>query len=126
MKTMNNAEPQRPVKQTEVPRSYLTPRVNITENKDGYLLQAEMPGVNKSGLEVSLDGNDLVIVGRRNGGDFGAALYRESKDMDFRREFELDPSIDAGKIAARMDNGVLTLTLPKAEQVKPRKISVSG
>jgi HSP20 family protein len=49
------------------------------------------------------------------------ALWREN----FRRVFELDPSIDTNKISAKMDPGILTLTLPKAEHVKPRKITVS-
>jgi HSP20 family protein len=47
-------------------------------------------------------------------------IHRESRSESFRRTFELDPSIDAGKISATMEQGVLTLTLPKAEQVKPR------
>ncbi len=55
----------------------------------------------------------------------GTLIHRESRRKNFRRAFELDPSIDAGKISARIEQGVLTLTLPKAEQVKPRKIAVS-
>ena len=55
----------------------------------------------------------------------GTIIHQESRSENFRRVFELDPSIDTGKIAARMDQGILTLTLPKAEQVKPRKITVS-
>jgi HSP20 family protein len=54
----------------------------------------------------------------------GEPLFRESRDVDFRRVFELNPAIDTGKISARMDQGILTLTLPKSERVKPRKISV--
>jgi HSP20 family protein len=55
----------------------------------------------------------------------GTLIHRESRTEDFRRVFELDPSIDTSKISARIDQGFLTLTLPKAEQVKPRKIAVS-
>jgi HSP20 family protein len=106
--------------------SYVSPRVNITETKDGYLLQAEMPGVNKDGLEISLEGNELTLTGRRHADVSGLELlYRESNQRDFRRTFVLDPTIDCGKIEAKMDNGVLLLTLPKAEQVKPRKIKVT-
>jgi HSP20 family protein len=104
---------------------WLQPQVNIVETKDGYLLEAEMPGVGKDGLEVLLEGNELTIVGRRNQGMGDAQLvYRESYDRDFRRAFELDPTIDTQSISARMDSGVLYLELPKAEKVKPRKISV--
>lgn len=107
-------------------RGYLHPPVNVVETKEGYLLEAEMPGVSKDGLEVLLEENELTIVGHRGGfAPAGAQpLYRESVDRDFRRSFVLDPTIDTAKISARMERGVLTLTLPKAEKVKPRKISV--
>ena len=52
-------------------------------------------------------------------------IYRESKPVGFRRVFELDPAIDTGKISAKIENGLLTLSLPKAEAVKPRRITVS-
>ena len=108
-------------------RGYVSPRGNITETKDGYLLQAEMPGVNKEGLEILLEGNELTLVGHRHPETPGMGLvYRESTGRDFRRMFALDPTIDTSKIDARMENGVLHLHLPKAEQVKPRKITVTG
>ena len=107
-------------------RRYVSPRVNITETKEGYLLEAEMPGVNKEGLEILLEGNELTLVGRRAEAPRDLELvYRESGDYDFRRSFALDPTIDGGKIEAKMENGVLCLILPRAEQLKPRKITVS-
>jgi HSP20 family protein len=85
-----------------------------------------MPGVNKEGLEISVENNELTITGRRDLAQIeGTLIHRESRTEDFRRVFELDPSIDTSKISARIDQGFLTLTLPKAEQVKPRKIAVS-
>jgi HSP20 family protein len=117
-RTTNDAKPE--------PRNYLSPHVNIFETKEGYVLEAEMPGVNKDGLEVTLEGSELIIVGRRLPlSEAAELLYRESTPRDFRRVFELDPSIDTGKIAARMEQGVLTLSLPKAERVKARKIAVT-
>jgi len=112
--------------QTETnPEQYITPEVNIFETQDGYVVEAEMPGVNKSGLEVTLEGNELTIVGRRELPELpGQAVHRESRTAHFRRVFELDPMIDAAKINARMDQGILKLTLPKSEKVKPRRISV--
>ncbi|MEW6160522.1 MAG: Hsp20/alpha crystallin family protein [Verrucomicrobiota bacterium] len=105
---------------------FLLPPVNINETKDGYMLEAEMPGVNKEGLEVLLEGNELTLVGRRQTEVEGASLvYRESSPRHFRRTFVLDPSIDTAHINARMENGVLKLWLPKAEQVKPRRIAIS-
>jgi len=106
-------------------RELLSPEVNICETKDGYVLQAEMPGVNKEGLEITLEDNELTIVGHRRVDPLsGEALFRESRDADYRRVFELDPAIDTGKVSARIAQGVLTLTLPKCERVKPRKIAV--
>jgi HSP20 family protein len=107
-------------------RPFITPEVNIFENKDSYVLEAEIPGVSKAGLEITLEGNELTIVGRREGSELRAALlYRESAVADYRRVFELDPAIDTAKINANVDQGVLTLHLPKSEQVKPRKVTVS-
>ena len=104
---------------------FLSPPVNIFESKDGYVLEAEMPGVNKEGLEVTLEGNEMTIVGHRRAETPGnETVFRESHLADFRRVFELDPAIDTAKISARIDQGVLILTLPKSENVKPRRITV--
>jgi HSP20 family protein len=106
-------------------QEYVSPDVNIVETKDGYVLEAEMPGVSKEGLEVTLEGNEMTIVGhRQDEAVTGTPLFRERKLVDFRRVFELDPAIDTARIAAKMDQGVLRLTLPKSEKVKPRKIAV--
>ena len=105
--------------------NYLTPLANILETKDGYVLEAEMPGVNKDGLDITVENGELTIIGRRAATEpRGREVYRESHAFDYRRTFELDPSIDTTHVTARIDQGVLTLQLPKAESVKPRKIAV--
>jgi HSP20 family protein len=117
-----------PAKTTDrqAPAEFTVPEVNIYEAKDGYVLEAEMPGVNKDGLEITLDGNEITIIGHRAVvTPIGKALFRECHTADFRRVFELDPAIDTSKINAKMNQGVLTLALPKSEAVKPRKIVVS-
>lgn len=107
-------------------QEYVLPEVNIIEEKAGYTLEAEMPGVNKDGLEVLLEGNELTIIGHRQHPAVpGRLLFRESQSADFRRVFELDPAIDTSRIVAKMNQGVLTLTLPKSEEVRPRKIVVN-
>lgn len=106
-------------------RPFVAPDVNIYETEDGYVLQAEMPGVTKEGLEITLEGNTLTFVGHRGDDAMqGNVLYRESRGLNYRRVFELDPAVDTHKISAEMRQGVLTLNLPKAEQVKPRKIQI--
>jgi HSP20 family protein len=118
-------QPVREPQQNGANRGYLSPQVNIAETKDGYVVEAEMPGVNKDSLEVLLEGNELTLIGHRKFEVPNAELlYRESATRDFRRSFVLDPAIDTARINARMENGVLTLTLPKSEQVKPRKVVV--
>jgi HSP20 family protein len=102
------------------------PPTNIREEKDAYLLELEMPGVSKTGIEVTVEANELTIVGRRSDQAIpGEIVYQESRRGDYRRTFELDPSIDTAKIEAKMEQGVLKLTLPKAEQVKPHRIQVT-
>jgi len=105
---------------------FATPAASVIEDNDAYLLNVEMPGVNKEGLEISVENNELRIIGRRTSPEInGTLVHRESRSENFRRVFELDPSIDTSKISARIEQGILTLRLPKAEQVKPRKITVS-
>lgn len=105
---------------------YLTPLANILETKDAYMLEAEIPGVAKDGLEVSVENGQLTIVGHRKAGAVHERpLYVESRALDYRRTFELDPSINTAGIQAKLEQGVLTLTLPKAEAVKPRKITIT-
>jgi HSP20 family protein len=104
---------------------FVAPAASVIEEGDGYTLQLEMPGVNKDGLEISVENNELTITGRRTLPTIeGTLLHRESRSENYRRSFEIDPSIDTGKIRAKIEQGVVTLTLPKAEHVKPRKISV--
>lgn len=105
--------------------SWELPPANIREERDVYLLELEMPGVNKSGIEITVENNEITIIGHRaDAGVQGEIVYRESRHGDYRRTFEIDPSIDTSKIGAKMEQGILRLTLPKAESVKPRKIPV--
>src|SRR3974390_194644 len=102
---------------------YTSPEVNICETKDGYVLEAEMPGVSKEGLEITLEGSEMTLVGHRQAETVaGEPLFRARRLADYGRVFELDRAIDTAKISAKMEQGILTLTLPKSEEVKPRKI----
>src|SRR5437588_10343409 len=107
MKTTVQKETQQqpqPVTRNNVrPEEYVSPEVNIFETGDGYILEAEMPGVNKQGLEVTLEGNELTLVGRRHAEPVpGYPLFRESQPRDYRRVFELDPAIDTAQVSARV------------------------
>lgn len=101
------------------------PRVNIHQDPDGYTLEVDMPGVGKSGVEVTFEDGKLALTGHRAPrAESGNAIYRESTDADYRRVFDLDPSIDSSRIEASIEQGLLTVRLPKAESSKPRKIEV--
>lgn len=105
---------------------HVSPEVSVHESQDGYVLEAEMPGVNKDGLEITVEGNQLTLVGRRGATESKVELlHRESRRGDYRRVLELGPDIDPGKIEAKLDQGVLTLRLPKSDRAKLRKIAVS-
>src|SRR6476620_9981769 len=105
---------------------FITPPDSVTEISDGYMLEIEMPGVKKDGIEISVENNELTVIGRRSlPAVEGTLIHRESRPENFRRVFELDPSIDPDKISAKIDQGLVTLILPKAEHVRPRKIAVS-
>ena len=110
-------------------RRYVRPRAEITETANGFVVRVEMPGVGRQGLEVTFENGELTLLGHRTpvatptGSE---TLYRESRPSDFRRTFELDQSIDAGGITAVLDQGLVTLNLPKAEAAKPRRIEISG
>ncbi len=106
--------------------SYLMPTVDIYETEDGYTLEADMPGVTRDGLEIYLDQNELTLLGRRARPSFPTCHYREAGLGEFRRGFELDPEINTDNITAKVENGVLTLRLAKREEVKPRRIVVTG
>ena len=128
MKMTTQREQRAPAQTNETnrrPVEYISPEVNIYETKEGYVLESEMPGVSKEGLEITLEGTEITITGHRAEEAIpGQPLVRESSRLNYRRVFDLDPAIDTGKVSARMDQGVLTLTLPKSEQLKPRKIKV--
>jgi HSP20 family protein len=105
---------------------YVTPRVNLHQDAEGYSLEVEMPGVGKDGVEITAGDGKLVIVGHRAPApELGRPVYRERSAAAFRRVFDLDPSIDPGSITATVDQGLLTIRLKKSESAKPRKITVA-
>ena len=102
------------------------PLVNLHQDPDGYTLAVEMPGVSKAGVEVTVEDGRLILAGHRQSeADPARPVYRERSRLDYRRVFDLDPSIDAARITARIEEGLLAVHLPKAEAVKPRKVAVA-
>lgn len=105
---------------------YVVPTVNLHHDAEGFLLEVEMPGVRKEGVEILFDDGKLTLTGHRAAPTTaGKAVYTESIGQAYRRVFDLDPSIDTEKISATMNQGLLTVRLPKAETSKPRKIAIA-
>lgn len=125
-KTVATAEVQQPVT-TETTRNqerYVAPPVDIYETRDGLVVLADLPGVSKDALDVRVDNNMLTIRGRADHVGRQEVTYREYELVNFFRQFELSDRVDQQRISADFKHGVLTLTLPKAEEVKPRQIEV--
>lgn len=104
---------------------YQTPAVNLRRDAEGFTLEVEMPGVAKNGVEITCDDGKLVLAGHRPERPLpGARLSGRSTVRNYRRVFDLDPSIDPARISASLEQGLLTVRLPKVEAAKPRKIAV--
>lgn len=103
----------------------LMPPVDIFETDNGLAVVADLPGVDKEHVEVSVDNNILTIKGTVQPDDHGEPLYAEYRLRNFFRQFELSEEIDQEKIRADMRHGVLTIQLPKVEKAKPRRINVA-
>jgi HSP20 family protein len=105
----------------------ICPPANIFSKDDKYIVEMEMPGVRKEGLDVTVEGNELWITGRPASTELpGEPVYCESSGGQFSRSFELSSDVDASKIHAELKDGVLRLRLPKSERIRPRKISIQG
>jgi HSP20 family protein len=109
----------------QMDRGFIMPPANIVGNDNEYVVELEMPGVDKEGIEVTAEGNEVTIIGRRKSElPEGDLCYCESSQADYRRVFEIGPDVDTNKISAEMKQGVLTLRLPKSEKAKPKQIEV--
>ena len=106
---------------------YYVPSADIFETADALTLVADLPGVDKGGLEVDVEDRQLTITGHvKAPEDRHKARYTEYGIGGYTRRFTLGDTIDQAKISARLEDGVLTLTLPKAERLKPRKIEITA
>jgi len=112
---------------TEITREgpVFTPRVDIWETEKELTLVADIPGVEPSGLEIDLRDSTLTIVGKVVPEEERRYILKEFGVGNYYRQFTLSEVIDREKISASVKNGVLTLTLPKVERAKPRKIQIN-
>jgi HSP20 family protein len=104
------------------------PAINIWEDEDNILFEAEVPGLTMNDIELFVVGNELTVKGERNEERDERKTYhrRERGIGSFSRVIHLPVDINADKVEAVLKNGVLTVTLPKAETAKPRKVEVKA
>jgi len=103
---------------------YHIPPVDIYETEGGLVVLADLPGVDKDGIEVRVDNDLLTIQGKVQPVALGQAVHSEFVQLDYYRQFQLNDQVDSNKIAADYKHGVLTINLPKAEKAKPKQITV--
>ena len=110
-----------------VPARFFVPTTDIFETEQALSLIVEMPGVDKSKVDVSVEDGVLTIQGQIDFSKYEGMqpVYTEYNIGHYRRSFSLSNKIAQDKIAAEIQDGVLTLVLPKAEEAKPRRISVN-
>ena len=104
-----------------------SPRTNLIENGDNFEVQAEVPGISKDDLNIKIQGNYLEISGNRSvDTPDGYKVHRNERgDSTFSRSFTLPDEVDADKVEATLENGILYLTLPKSETAKPKQITIN-
>ena len=112
--------------ESTVPTRAFLPATDIFESADALTIVMEMAGVDKKNLDVNVEDGILTVEGRLDFSKYEGMqpVYTEYNIGHYRRSFSLSSKIDQDRISAQMQNGVLTLLLPKAEEAKPRRISV--
>lgn len=104
------------------------PPVNVSEDEEALYVRAELPGVPAGDIDVSVENDNLILRGERKIESSQEVNYhrRERTAGTFRRILSLPVRVDTSKVSADLKNGVLTIVLPKADEAKPRQISVKG
>ena len=113
--------------ESTAPARTFLPTTDIFESEEALTMALEMPGVDKGRIDISVENGVLTIHGQIDFSKYEGMqpVYTEYNIGHYRRSFSLSNRIDQSKIRAEMKDGVLTLVLPKAEEAKPRKISVN-
>ena len=110
-----------------IPGRFFVPSTDVYETEEGLTLVMEMPGVARDGLDVSLEDGVLRVEGRLDPSKYQelAPVYTEYNVGHYARSFALSDKVDQDNIGATLEDGVLTLTLPKAPAARPRRIAVN-
>jgi HSP20 family molecular chaperone IbpA len=112
--------------ESTIPARAFLPPTDIFESEDALTIVMEMPGVDREDIAVNVENGVLNVEGRLDFSKYEGMqpVYTEYNVGHYRRSFSLSSKIDQDRISAQMQDGVLTLLLPKSEEAKPRRISV--
>lgn len=123
-----SARERRDVKPREAETPTLIPAVDIFEDNHGITLRADLPGVSRDRLNIQVEDDTLTIDGEAviDTPEGMKPLYADVRATRYRRRFTLSRELANDKIRAQMDDGVLSVTIPKREELRPRKIAVSA
>jgi HSP20 family protein len=104
-----------------------TPAVDIEEQDDAYVIEAELPGVKRQDVDIELIGNELLVTGEIKERERKGAIRRRIRRVGrFEYRVRLPEQVDSDSVDAKLDEGVLTVRVPKAQQAKRRKIEVKS
>ncbi len=109
-----------------VPGRFYVPYTDVYETDDALVLTMEMPGVDRKDIDVALENDRLRVEGRIDFSKYEGMepVYTEYNIGHYSRSFALSNKVDQSKISAQLEDGVLTLTLPKAAEARPRRIEI--
>jgi len=110
-----------------MPSAGVFPLSNVTEDNDNYYVRAELPGVKSEDLDIQVTARGISIAGERKIPVEGNNVKYHRRERDagkFSRLINLSDDIDVDKVDAKLENGILTMIIPKAEKTKPRQIAV--
>jgi HSP20 family protein len=109
-------------------KKYRFPAINLYDNNDQVIAEFFIPGMKKEELEITFENGTLIVKGDKKGevDDEKFTLIREERNRGtFNRSVEIPVQINVSKITAKMENGILKISLPKAEEAKPKQIKIS-
>ena len=114
-------------KQAAQPHTWRRPRYDVLESDDAFDVRVCLPGVRREGLDISVDGDNLSVTGTlaHAAMEGWRPLRRELPQGDYRLNLRLNVAVKESKIRAHVEDGILDLTLPKADATKARKIKVN-
>lgn len=124
-----NDELTRPLQRAMAPSRSLMPAVDVSEDEHNFTIMADLPGLKKDEVKVEFTDGVLVLKGEKQSSveTKDEKWHRKERSFGaFERRFEVNVPIDAGSISAKFNDGVLTIVLPKAEEAKPREISIEN